>query len=190
MCSLTPQHHSLKSLHYLNISWLSHDSHDLDTLGENNILHLVIALTCHYMPLFKIDLLILKMAAHILAFEHGTTLDHHPLWLSITIQFSNILCFCCSTLLPVLYVVVKSWMSTHKLKSLGMPLYISSGLHETKDGKYRFMIIPQYKSDLQSLFIKCNKRFPVKTVINIMLQVVSTFIVDTHDWHGLVWRLQ
>lgn len=73
-------------------------------------------------------------------------------------------------------------MSSHKMKSLGMPLYVSSGLHETKDGRYRFMVIPQYKSDLQNLFVKCNKRFPVKTVLNLMLQVVSVTIAPIFLW--------
>ena len=73
----------------------------------------------------------------------------------------------------MMHVLVEEYKHTMKLKKLGMPLYISSGLHEQGKNKYRFMIIPQYKTDLQKMFIECNKKFSLKTVLTVALQVVS-----------------
>lgn len=69
---------------------------------------------------------------------------------------------------------VEEYKRTNKIKKLGMPVYISSGLYEVDSSKFRFMIIPKYKTDLQKLFVECNKVFPVKTVITIALQVVGS----------------
>ena len=71
-------------------------------------------------------------------------------------------------------------MQSKKLKKLGMPLFITSGLHRVDDEEYRFLVMPQYKTDLQKLFIDCNKKFSVKTVLTIALQVVITqYYVDS-----------
>jgi len=71
------------------------------------------------------------------------------------------------------HFTVKEYMSKHKLKKLGVPWYISSGQHDIDKTKLRFMVIPRYSTDLQKLFMQCGKKFPLKTVLTIALQVVG-----------------
>ncbi|KAF6036019.1 VRK1 [Bugula neritina] len=70
--------------------------------------------------------------------------------------------------------MVKEYMSKHKLKKLGVPWYISSGQHDIDKTKLRFMVIPRYSTDLQKLFMQCGKKFPLKTVLTIALQVLDS----------------
>ncbi|XP_067938930.1 serine/threonine-protein kinase VRK1-like isoform X2 [Watersipora subatra] len=78
---------------------------------------------------------------------------------------------------------VEEYMGAQRLKKLGMPLYISSGQHEHDGCKYRFMVIPQYKTDLQKLFLDCNKKFPLKIVLTVALQVLEVLeYLHTNDY--------
>lgn len=54
-----------------------------------------------------------------------------------------------------------------------MPHYISSGSYATTAGKYRFLILPRYGMDLDSIFKMKNKRFSAKTVLTVSIQILD-----------------
>ena len=74
---------------------------------------------------------------------------------------------------------VSKWMTAHKLKSLGVPKYIASGAHERNGTKYRFMVMERFGTDLQKLFEDNGKRFPLKTVLQLAIRIVS-YQTDIH----------
>lgn len=64
-------------------------------------------------------------------------------------------------------------MKTSNIKRLGMPPYISSGSHEYKGEKYRFLVMEKYGKDIWKCYLENDKKFPDLTVYKIGIQVVS-----------------
>ncbi|TDG99298.1 hypothetical protein EPR50_G00209620 [Perca flavescens] len=79
--------------------------------------------------------------------------------------------------------LIQSWMKSNKLKSLGVPRYWGSGLHE-KDGKrYRFMVIDRLGTDLQKKFEECGRRFPRKLVLQLGLRLLDILeFIHDHEY--------
>ncbi|XP_076264229.1 serine/threonine-protein kinase VRK1-like isoform X1 [Rhynchophorus ferrugineus] len=79
--------------------------------------------------------------------------------------------------------LIQKWKMNRQIEFLGVPYFVASGSHISKNEKYRFLIIPKYKQDLEAIFQK-KKIFNLKTVL-----VIATRIIDTleyiHD-HGYV----
>ena len=69
--------------------------------------------------------------------------------------------------------LIKQWTSTHKLKSLGMPIFIAHGAYEDSNEKYRFMVMERFGTDLQKLFEENGKCFPRKTVITLGIRLLE-----------------
>lgn len=69
-------------------------------------------------------------------------------------------------------VVVEDWKKGKCLKYLGMPHYVASGSHSHQDGKYRFLLLPKYKRDLEKILSE-KKIFNVKTVLTIFIQILD-----------------
>ncbi|XP_017879876.1 serine/threonine-protein kinase VRK1-like [Ceratina calcarata] len=67
---------------------------------------------------------------------------------------------------------IESWRRKKNLPALGMPKYISSGSHEYKNTKYRFVVMDRYGTDLWKLFEANNRRFPEHTVYKVALQII------------------
>jgi len=63
-------------------------------------------------------------------------------------------------------------MSSHKLKSLGVPRFIATGCYERDGSAYRFLVMQRFGSDLQKLFEQAGKRFPTSTVFLLGLKLV------------------
>ncbi|CAL9687115.1 unnamed protein product [Knipowitschia caucasica] len=79
--------------------------------------------------------------------------------------------------------LIQSWMKSHKLKSLGVPKYWGSGLHEKGGRKYRFMVIDRLGTDLQKKFEECGKRFPRKLVLQLGLRLLDTLeYIHAHEY--------
>ncbi|XP_055017549.1 serine/threonine-protein kinase VRK1 [Boleophthalmus pectinirostris] len=70
--------------------------------------------------------------------------------------------------------LIQNWIKSHKLKSLGVPKYWGSGLHEKGGRKYRFMVIDRLGTDLQKKFEEGGKRFPRKLVLQLGLRLLDT----------------
>ena len=67
---------------------------------------------------------------------------------------------------------VQDWMSSRKLKSLGVPRFIATGRHDHDGSEYRFLIMERFGRDLQKLFEEAGKRFPTSTVFLLGLKLV------------------
>lgn len=69
--------------------------------------------------------------------------------------------------------LVNEWITSHKLKFLGMPRFIGSGSHEYKGEKYRFMVMQRFGIDVQKLFDANQRRFPLNTILNLSLRIID-----------------
>ncbi|XP_068195700.1 serine/threonine-protein kinase VRK1 [Antennarius striatus] len=79
--------------------------------------------------------------------------------------------------------LIQSWMKSHKLKSLGVPRYWGSGLHEKGGKRYRFMVIDRLGMDLQKKFEDCGKRFPRKLVLQLGLRLLEILeYIHEHEY--------
>ncbi|KAK9877150.1 hypothetical protein WA026_016893 [Henosepilachna vigintioctopunctata] len=67
--------------------------------------------------------------------------------------------------------MIEEWRKDKDLPSLGMPNYVAFGSHIFKEGKYRFLIIPRYKKDLE-MILQQKKKFNLKTVLLISSQIL------------------
>lgn len=54
-----------------------------------------------------------------------------------------------------------------------MPYYIAFGSHSYQNERYRFLILQRYGQDLGKIFQKCKKKFHIKTVLTLGIQIVS-----------------
>ncbi|XP_075963967.1 serine/threonine-protein kinase VRK1 isoform X1 [Anarhichas minor] len=79
--------------------------------------------------------------------------------------------------------LIQSWMKSHKLKTLGVPRYWGSGLHERGGKRYRFMVIDRLGTDLQKKFEECGRRFPRKLVLQLGLRLLETLeYIHEHEY--------
>ncbi|XP_042357127.1 serine/threonine-protein kinase VRK1 isoform X2 [Plectropomus leopardus] len=79
--------------------------------------------------------------------------------------------------------LIQSWMKSHKLKSLGVPRYWGSGLHEKGGKRYRFMVIDRLGTDLQKKFEECGRRFPRKLVLQLGLRLLDILeYIHDHEY--------
>ncbi|XP_046651626.1 serine/threonine-protein kinase VRK1-like isoform X2 [Daphnia pulicaria] len=68
---------------------------------------------------------------------------------------------------------INEWITSNKLKFLGMPRFIGSGSHEYKGEKYRFMVMQRFGIDVQKLFDANQRRFPLNTILNLSLRIID-----------------
>ncbi|XP_071050126.1 serine/threonine-protein kinase VRK1-like [Onthophagus taurus] len=68
---------------------------------------------------------------------------------------------------------ISAFMKENKLKSLGMPRYISSGSHLINKEKYRFLVLERFGDDISKLLLDCKNEFPIVTVFKVALQIVD-----------------
>lgn len=79
--------------------------------------------------------------------------------------------------------LIQNWMRSHKQKSLGVPRYWGSGLHDKGGKKYRFMVIDRLGTDLQKKFEECGRRFPRKLVLQLGLRMLDTLeYIHEHEY--------
>lgn len=60
------------------------------------------------------------------------------------------------------------------MKALGMPHFLGCGSHYYNNERYRFIVLPKYGIDLQTVFVNSGRRFSVKTAFTLAFYVVST----------------
>lgn len=70
-------------------------------------------------------------------------------------------------------IIVETFMSNKKLKSLGMPIYHGSGSHTHENTKYRFLVIDKFGLDIWKTFLKNGKKFNPAAVYKIGIQIVN-----------------
>ncbi|KAL3284898.1 hypothetical protein HHI36_019033 [Cryptolaemus montrouzieri] len=68
--------------------------------------------------------------------------------------------------------MLDEWKKQKGLHSLGMPNYVASGSHTSKGDRYRFLVLPRYKKDLE-MILQEKKKFNLKTVLLISSQVLE-----------------
>ncbi|XP_065074831.1 nucleosomal histone kinase 1 [Ochlerotatus camptorhynchus] len=68
---------------------------------------------------------------------------------------------------------VEKFRKARGLKHLGMPHFAGNGSHDLQNLKHRFLVMPRYSTDLWSIFLRNEKRFPLHTVYRIALQMVD-----------------
>lgn len=79
---------------------------------------------------------------------------------------------------------INRWKAQRHQKCLGIPHYIASGTHLTRGNKYRFLIMPRYNSDLESILSTHGQRFNLKTAVTISLQLLN--ILEYIHAHGYI----
>ncbi|PNF16722.1 hypothetical protein B7P43_G00858 [Cryptotermes secundus] len=70
--------------------------------------------------------------------------------------------------------MIDKWKKGRNLKHLGLPRYMGSGSHVYRGEKYRFLVLERCGQDLGKLFLESGRRFPVKTVYYIGIQILDT----------------
>ncbi|XP_044292500.1 serine/threonine-protein kinase VRK1 isoform X3 [Varanus komodoensis] len=82
--------------------------------------------------------------------------------------------------------LIKKWISSHKLKYLGVPKYWGSGMHQKNGKSYRFMVMDRFGKDLQKVFEEQGKQFTRKTVLQLGLRILDVLeYVHEHEYvHG------
>ncbi|CAI5764503.1 serine/threonine-protein kinase VRK1 isoform X1 [Podarcis lilfordi] len=82
--------------------------------------------------------------------------------------------------------LIKKWISSHKLKYLGVPKYWGSGLHQKNGKSYRFMVMDRFGKDLQKIFEERGKHFTRKTVLLLGLRILDVLeYIHEHEYvHG------
>nr|XP_020653612.1 serine/threonine-protein kinase VRK1 isoform X1 [Pogona vitticeps]XP_020653613.1 serine/threonine-protein kinase VRK1 isoform X1 [Pogona vitticeps] len=79
--------------------------------------------------------------------------------------------------------LIKKWISSHKLKYLGVPKYWGSGLHQKNGRSYRFMVMDRFGKDLQKIFEERGKRFTRKTVLQLGLRILDVLeYIHEHEY--------
>ncbi len=68
---------------------------------------------------------------------------------------------------------VSRWMSARKLKTLGVPTYIASGIYGEDPDRHRFIIMERFGTDLQKIFESNGKKFSRQTVMQLAICLVS-----------------
>uniref|UniRef100_A0A0F7Z5H3 Serine/threonine-protein kinase VRK1 n=1 Tax=Crotalus adamanteus TaxID=8729 RepID=A0A0F7Z5H3_CROAD len=82
--------------------------------------------------------------------------------------------------------LIKKWISSYKLKYLGVPKYWGSGLHQKNGKSYRFMVMDRLGKDLQKIFEEQGKQFSHKTVLQLGLRILDVLeYIHEHEYvHG------
>uniref|UniRef100_A0A8C8CJZ5 non-specific serine/threonine protein kinase n=1 Tax=Oncorhynchus tshawytscha TaxID=74940 RepID=A0A8C8CJZ5_ONCTS len=79
--------------------------------------------------------------------------------------------------------LIQSWMTSHKMKYLGVPKYWGSGLHEKGGKRYRFMVMDRFGTDLQKKFEETGRRFPRKLVLQLGLRLLDILeYIHEHEY--------
>ncbi|KAG5895737.1 hypothetical protein JTB14_025683 [Gonioctena quinquepunctata] len=68
--------------------------------------------------------------------------------------------------------MIEDWKKDKHIKFLGMPHYVASGSHYYNGEKYRFLMLPKYKKDLEQIFQE-KKLFNIKTISIIAIQILN-----------------
>ncbi|KAK3714383.1 hypothetical protein QZH41_020630 [Actinostola sp. cb2023] len=68
---------------------------------------------------------------------------------------------------------IKSWMKSHKLKHLGVPMYQGSGLVEHGGAKLRFMVMQRFGQDVDEIFLQHGRQFDIKTVLSLGIRIID-----------------
>ena len=73
---------------------------------------------------------------------------------------------------------ITNWVEKHNLKFLGMPKYVASGTHHTKNGKkgYRFLVMEMFGDDLQKMTE--SKKLTNKIACQVTAQMLSKLIIS------------
>ncbi|GAB1610303.1 serine/threonine-protein kinase VRK2-like [Argonauta hians] len=79
---------------------------------------------------------------------------------------------------------LEKYMKDNNLKHLGIPQFISNGVHEYKGVQYRFIIIPKLGIDLAKIFEYNGSHLDEFTVYNVAMQVIDALECIHH--HGYV----
>lgn len=80
--------------------------------------------------------------------------------------------------------MVEKWKKDRGMKHLGMPHYIAFGSHQYLEERYRFLILKRFGTDLGKLFIKNKRRFHIKTVLTLGIQIMD--ILEYIHSHGYI----
>lgn len=82
--------------------------------------------------------------------------------------------------------LIKSWCQSRRLKHLGVPMFLGSGLHEHESSKLRFLVLERFGKDVDELFLNSKRRFDVTTVLMLGLRVIDALeYIHCHEYtHG------
>lgn len=68
---------------------------------------------------------------------------------------------------------VDKFKKDHKLKHLGMPIFIGAGSQDVEEMKHRFLVMPRYGRDIWKIFLEQNRKFPLHTVYRLGIQLID-----------------
>ncbi|PNF39204.1 hypothetical protein B7P43_G01303 [Cryptotermes secundus] len=79
--------------------------------------------------------------------------------------------------------MIDEWKKSRRLKHVGLSHYIGSGSHVYRGEKYRFLVLERFGQDLGKLFLQSGRRFPVKTVFYLGIQILDTLeYIHSHGY--------
>ncbi|RUS68737.1 hypothetical protein EGW08_023501 [Elysia chlorotica] len=69
--------------------------------------------------------------------------------------------------------LIQSFITSHKLRYLSVPPYISTGRHMYNGKEFRFLVMPRFGTDLQKYLVQSGGHFPAKTTFSIGLRMLD-----------------
>lgn len=69
-------------------------------------------------------------------------------------------------------------MKSHKLKHLGVPVYLGSGSIEHGGARLRFMVMERFGDDIDKIFLQNGRHFDIKTVLSLGIRIVSQLLTS------------
>ncbi|XP_065201846.1 serine/threonine-protein kinase VRK1-like isoform X2 [Planococcus citri] len=69
--------------------------------------------------------------------------------------------------------LIDKWKMDRRMKALGMPHFLGCGSHYYNNERYRFIVLPKYGIDLQTVFLNSGRRFSLKTAFTLAFYVID-----------------
>lgn len=70
-------------------------------------------------------------------------------------------------------VAVNEWVAKRQLSALGMPYFVGTGSHYYGGERYRFLVLPRFKVDVEKVFNRHGRKFHSKTAFTLASYIVS-----------------
>lgn len=69
--------------------------------------------------------------------------------------------------------MISSWVKEKKLKHLGVPEYVATGLFEYNKSKYRFLVMTRFGTDIEKIYKENDFVFPEATVFSLGIRMID-----------------
>ncbi|XP_015518209.1 serine/threonine-protein kinase VRK1 [Neodiprion lecontei] len=69
--------------------------------------------------------------------------------------------------------MIESWCKQQRIRRVGVPTYEGSGSHVFRGQRYRFLVLPRYRIDVNKLFLARGRKLHARTVYALAVQMLN-----------------